>query len=165
MLKRLKLFFRILHVPSLQVVAFINFSKKCRKIPLFGKILSTVFDNLILYIFSLETTSSSLEINNLIIGHSTGVVLGGNGIRSNGDLHISSGGVFARRYNQSKTIDNNKDYFFDIDGDLTVGANSVLLGPLSIKGPTIIGALSVVTKDIIDPGVYVGSPAKKIRDL
>ena len=48
---------------------------------------------------------------------------------------------------------------------MTVGANSVLLGPLTIRGPTIIGALSLVTKDILEPGVYVGAPAKKIKDL
>ena len=39
------------------------------------------------------------------------------------------------------------------------------MGPLSIKGPVLIGALSLVTRNITEPGVYVGAPAKKIRDL
>jgi acetyltransferase-like isoleucine patch superfamily enzyme len=29
----------------------------------------------------------------------------------------------------------------------------------------VIGAGSVVTKDITEPGVYAGNPAKKIRSL
>ena len=157
----IKKYLRIFYQPGVQVVGLIRLGSMVRNLPFLGKMLSLVIDNIILYIFSLEVTSATLDIKSLTIGHSTGVVLGGNGIRSSGNLHISSGVVFARRYNNS----NEKSPYFDIEGDLTVGANSVLLGPLTIKGPTIIGALSLITKDILEPGVYVGTPAKKIRDL
>jgi serine acetyltransferase len=157
-----KKYMRFFYQPGIQVVGLIKLSKFLRKLPLLGKIISVFIDNLIFYFFSLEVTSPNVEVKSLTIGHATGVVLGGNGIRSSGNLHVSSGVVFARRYQ-----DNSDDIspYFDIEGDLTVGANSVLLGPLTIKGPTIIGALSLVTKDILEPGVYVGTPAKKIRDL
>ncbi|MDB9907246.1 hypothetical protein OAD36_04770 [Gammaproteobacteria bacterium] len=158
-----KQYLRILYVPAFQVVALMNLAKWLRRLPVVGKVLAVLIDNLILYFFSLEVTSESLNVNKLIIGHSTGVVLGGNGIKCSGALHVSSGVVFGGRY-QDKTLDNTSA-FFEIEGDLTIGANSVLLGPLFIKGPTIIGALSIVTKDILEPGVYVGSPARKIRDL
>lgn len=158
-----KQYLRILYVPAFQVVALMNLAKWLRRLPVVGKVLAVLIDNLILYFFSLEVASESLNVNKLIIGHSTGVVLGGNGIKCSGELRVSSGVVFARRY-QDQALDNTSA-FFEIEGDLTIGANSVLLGPLFIKGPTIIGALSLVTKDILEPGVYVGSPARKIRDL
>lgn len=157
----IKKYLRIFYQPGIQVAGLIRSGKLVSKLPFIGKILSLVIDNIILYVFSLEVTSATLEVKSLTIGHSTGVVLGGNGIRSSGNLHVSSGVVFARRYNNS----DDKSPYFDIDGDLTVGANSVLIGPLTIKGPTIVGALSLVTKDILEPGVYVGTPAEKIRDI
>ena len=40
------------------------------------------------------------------------------------------------------------------------------LVPPVIKVPgAIVGAGSVVTKDIKEPGVYIGNPAKKTRDM
>lgn len=123
--------------------------------------MSMIIDNLLHYIFSIEVHSCTLDANNFNISHSTGVVLGGNGIRCTGTLHVSSGVVFAARYGRKETT--LPSPMFEINGDLTVGANTVLLGPLKIEGPCIIGAMSLVTKDIISPGTYVGIPAKKIK--
>lgn len=47
---------------------------------------------------------------------------------------------------------------------VSVGTNATLL-PVSICSDVVIGAGSVVTRDIIEPGVYAGNPARKIRDL
>ena len=47
---------------------------------------------------------------------------------------------------------------------VSIGTNATIL-PVSIAGGAVIGAGSVVTKDIIDMGIYAGNPAKKIRDL
>ena len=43
-----------------------------------------------------------------------------------------------------------------------VGSNSTIL-PVSICNDVVIGAGSVVTKNITDPGTYAGNPAKKIK--
>jgi acetyltransferase-like isoleucine patch superfamily enzyme len=43
-----------------------------------------------------------------------------------------------------------------------VGSNSTIL-PISICDDVVIGAGSVVTKDIIEPGTYAGNPAKKLK--
>lgn len=157
----LKSLLRYLYLTSKQVLLFIKLSKALGKTPIFGRFFSIVVDNFILYLYGAEIKSSSLDIKELIIGHSTGVVLGGNGISCSGKLHMSSGVVFGRRYEDP--IINAP--MFKIDGDLSIGANSVLLGPLSIKGPVIIGAMSLVTKDIKEPGIYVGVPVRKIKDL
>lgn len=156
-----KRFFRVFYLRHAQINAWIGLSKLLRRLPGVGKFASTICDNFVLYIFGTELTSSSLDIDQLVIGHSTGVVLGGNGIRCTGTLNLSSGVVFGRRYGEPKASD--PDPFFDLHGDISIGANSVLLGPLKIVGPTIIGAMTLVTHDIEKPGVYVGIPAKRLN--
>lgn len=44
-----------------------------------------------------------------------------------------------------------------------IGSNAVLLPNIRITNQVIIGAGSVVTKNIEEKGVYVGSPARKIK--
>lgn len=51
-----------------------------------------------------------------------------------------------------------------IGNHVSIGTNSTIL-PVSIVDNVVIGAGSVVTKDIDTPGVYVGNPARKIRKL
>jgi serine acetyltransferase len=151
---------RVLYLTSYQINVLIAVSRAFARVPLIGKALSILTDNLMLVLYGIELTSSSLNIGKLVVGHSAGVVLGGNGIRCNGTLHLSSGVVFGRRFGKGDAPE--PEVFFDIDGDLTVGANSVLLGPLKIKGPTTIGALTLVAHDIETPGLYVGTPARRL---
>lgn len=49
-----------------------------------------------------------------------------------------------------------------IGNNVSIGSNATIL-PVSICDNVIIGAGSVVTKDISTPGVYAGNPAKKIK--
>lgn len=157
----LKSFFRFLYLRPVQINAWIELSKLLRKLPVLGKAASIICDNFVLYIFGTELTSSSIDVKELVIGHSTGVVLGGNGLRCTGTLNLSSGVVFGRRYGEPQASD--PDPFFDLHGNVSIGANSVVLGPVKIVGPTIIGALTLVTHDITEPGVYVGIPAKRLK--
>ena len=47
---------------------------------------------------------------------------------------------------------------------VSIGSNATLL-PVSISADSVIGAGSVVTKDITEPGIYAGNPARLIRRL
>ena len=47
---------------------------------------------------------------------------------------------------------------------VSIGSNATIL-PVSICDDVVIGAGSVVTKDIKEKGVYIGNPAIKLRDL
>ena len=47
---------------------------------------------------------------------------------------------------------------------VSIGTNSTIL-PVKICSNVVIGAGSVVTKDITKPGVYAGNPAKYVREL
>jgi len=49
-----------------------------------------------------------------------------------------------------------------IGNSVSIGSNATIL-PVSICDQVVIGAGSVVTKDITQPGIYAGNPAKLIR--
>lgn len=51
-----------------------------------------------------------------------------------------------------------------IGDHVSIGSNATIL-PVSICDHVVIGAGSVVTKDINKPGIYAGNPAKLIRTL
>jgi acetyltransferase-like isoleucine patch superfamily enzyme len=51
-----------------------------------------------------------------------------------------------------------------IGNDVSIGTNSTIL-PVTICDDVVIGAGSVVTKDITEPGVYAGNPARLLRKL
>ena len=51
-----------------------------------------------------------------------------------------------------------------IGNNVSIGSNATIL-PVSICDGVVIGAGSVVSRDIVERGVYVGNPARKIRDL
>ena len=51
-----------------------------------------------------------------------------------------------------------------IGNHVSIGSNATIL-PVSIADHTVIGAGSVVTKDIKEPGIYAGNPAKLVRRL
>ena len=51
-----------------------------------------------------------------------------------------------------------------IGNGVSIGSNATIM-PVSICDNVVIGAGAVVTKDITTPGVYVGNPATKIKDL
>jgi acetyltransferase-like isoleucine patch superfamily enzyme len=47
---------------------------------------------------------------------------------------------------------------------VSIGSNATIL-PVNIADHTVIGAGAVVTKDITEPGIYAGNPAKLVRTL
>lgn len=51
-----------------------------------------------------------------------------------------------------------------IGNRVSIGSNATIL-PVSIADRTVIGAGSVVTKNILKAGVYAGNPARLIRPL
>lgn len=51
-----------------------------------------------------------------------------------------------------------------IGNHVSIGTNATIL-PVTISDNVVVGAGSVVTKDIIEPGIYAGNPARKIKNL
>ncbi|NOX48686.1 MAG: N-acetyltransferase [Chlorobi bacterium] len=51
-----------------------------------------------------------------------------------------------------------------IGNHVSIGTNATIL-PVTITDNVVVGAGSVVTKDILKPGIYAGNPAKMIKQL
>lgn len=51
-----------------------------------------------------------------------------------------------------------------IGDHVSIGTNSTIL-PVKIVDHVVIGAGSVVTRDLLEPGIYAGNPARLIRPL
>ncbi len=51
-----------------------------------------------------------------------------------------------------------------IGNRVSIGTHATLL-PVTICDGAVIGAGAVVTRNIIEPGIYAGNPARKLRDL
>lgn len=51
-----------------------------------------------------------------------------------------------------------------IGSRVSIGTNATIL-PVRICDQAVIGAGAVVTKDITEPGVYAGNPARKLRSI
>lgn len=51
-----------------------------------------------------------------------------------------------------------------VGNNVSIGSNATIL-PVSICENVVIGAGAVVTKDIVEPGIYVGNPAKFLRSI
>jgi acetyltransferase-like isoleucine patch superfamily enzyme len=51
-----------------------------------------------------------------------------------------------------------------IGNKVSIGSNATIL-PVTICDNAVIGAGAVVTKNILEPGIYAGNPAKLIRKL
>lgn len=49
-----------------------------------------------------------------------------------------------------------------IGNRVSIGTNATLL-PVTVCDDVVIGAGAVVTKDILEPGFYVGNPARKLK--
>lgn len=47
---------------------------------------------------------------------------------------------------------------------VSIGSNATIL-PVSICSNVVVGAGAVVTRDIVEPGIYAGNPARKVRSL
>jgi acetyltransferase-like isoleucine patch superfamily enzyme len=47
---------------------------------------------------------------------------------------------------------------------VSIGSNATIL-PVRIADDIVIGAGAVVTKDLVTPGIYVGNPARRLRDI
>jgi len=51
-----------------------------------------------------------------------------------------------------------------IGNRVSIGSNATIL-PVSICDDVVIGAGSVVTRDIVVPGIYAGNPARRLRGV
>lgn len=145
---------------------FIKFSQLIWRIPVIGRYLSMILDRLILIAYGIDLDSKSIQIKSLSIAHPSGVLLGGNGIVSNGRVAIMAGVMFVGKSPEDADyIERHKNgTVFCLGDNVVIGAGSTVIGPVSICDNVVIGAMSLVNKNIREPGVYAGIPVKKLSD-
>lgn len=138
-----------------------------RRIPVLGKVLSMLLDRAMLSVYGIDMKGASVNVAALSIAHPVGVLLGGNGIVSLGRVAIMAGVKFVARSpsNEQYLRRQKEQCVFDLGDNVVIGANTVVIGPVRICDNVIVGALSLVNKDIVEPGVYVGAPVRKISDV
>ena len=77
---------------------------------------------------------------------------------------IGHGAMFINdKFKNGKPAAGNREDWLatNIGNNVSIGSNATIL-PVDICDGAVIGAGSVVTKNINEPGVYAGNPAKKI---
>lgn len=134
------------------------------RVPVIGRYLAMAVDRSLLWRFGVDVTSHRVRVANLQISHPVGVLLGGNGVVSDGRVAVNAGAKFVgpapddpRYLARHATGD-----VFRLGDNVVIGANAVLVGPLDICDNVIIGAMSLVNRSITEPGTYVGAPVKRI---
>ena len=82
------------------------------------------------------------------------------------ECFIGHGVMFTNDLFKEGKIINDEKYFFPttIGNNVIIGSNATIL-PVKICSGAVIGAGSVVTKDIDIKGTYAGNPAKLLRKL
>lgn len=79
-------------------------------------------------------------------------------------VHITDGCVFLTHYLDTKRTGIHWEYGNIVIGDgVFIGARTVLAKPCNIGANSIVGAGSVVTKDIPDNEIWAGNPARFIK--
>jgi serine O-acetyltransferase len=115
--------------------------------------------------FVIDMTSYTVRVMKLGIAHKGGILLGGNGIVSPGEVVISSGVKFAGRSPSAPTYfrDHANQAVFRLGNNVFIGANTVVIGPISICADVIISASSLVNRDIKQHDAYSGTSIGKFK--
>ena len=66
-------------------------------------------------------------------------------------------------FTEDKYVDESKRYFYEIGNDVWIGANVSICQGVTIGDGAVIGACSLVNKDVEPYAVYAGITAKKIK--
>lgn len=135
------------------------------RLPVLGRPLSLILDRWLLILYGIDLHSPSIAVKRLLISHPGGILLGGNGIVSEGRVAIMAGvNLVGRSPTDPLYLERHKTKsVFRFGDNVVIGAGSVIIGPVDICDNVTIGAMSLVNKSITEPGVYVGTPARRVK--
>lgn len=90
------------------------------------------------------------------------VKIGGNTVIYDTDFHSTD---YAQRKNRKQDLLNRKSAAVHIGHDVFIGAHTTILKGVKIGNRSIVGACSVVTKDIPQDEIWAGNPARFIKTI
>lgn len=149
------------------VRAHVRCARWChRYVPLIGGWMALALDRLMLIVYGLDLWSPSIDVFQLSVSHPGGILLGGNGLHSPGRVAIMSGVKLVGRSPDDPRYQERlrTRRVFSFGDNVVIGANSVVVGPVDICSNVVVGAMSLVNADITEPGVYVGSPVRRVSE-
>jgi serine O-acetyltransferase len=97
----------------------------------------------------------------LLIAHVSGVIIGGGTIIGK-NCDIRQNVTFGGNFNKSDENGRQQPMLGD---NISIGAGAVIIGPVSIGNNSIVGANSVVTKDVPSRVIVFGIPAIIVKDV
>ena len=142
-------------------------AKACHaRVPVIGPRLARIIDRWLLWTYALDVYSHTVHVAHLSMAHPSGILLGGNGIRSSGRVAIMSGVKFVGRSpSEPEYLARHAGQrVFQLGDNVGSGANSVVVGPVDICDNVVVAAMSLVNRSISEPGIYAALPAKTVRD-
>lgn len=95
-----------------------------------------------------------------LISHTIGLVIGG-GTRIGWNCDVRQNVTFGGNFN---TVDENGRSQPWLGNNVSVGAGAVIIGPIKIGANSIIGANSVVTRDVPENVIISGIPGTVLKD-
>ena len=140
----------------------VKFGKNCKVIEPVNIYGCTIGNSVFVGPFVEIQKNSKIGNNTRIQSHSficEKVTIGKNCFISHGTMFINDLAKFGQVNRNSKLFKKTT-----IGNNVTIGSNSTIL-PVKISNNIVVGAGSVVTKDLSIRGIYAGNPAKLIRRL
>ena len=136
------------------------------RVPLLGRAASLVLDRLLLVVYGINLMSASVDVRALSISHRGSILLGGNGIVSPGSVAVTAGAkLVGRSPNDPDCLRRQAERRVLVLGDSTIiVASSVVVVSVDICDIVTVGAMSLVKQSFTEPGVYVGLPAREVKD-
>lgn len=122
-----------------------------------NKVLAFYFRNKLLYKYSIHIGQTAKIGKNLKFPHPLSIVLG-LGIEIGDNCTIYQNVTIGTKH----SLKNNEVKYPKIGNNVTIYPGSIILGDVKIGDNAIIGASTLILKDVEPNTTYVGNPAKKI---
>ncbi|MBQ4860872.1 serine acetyltransferase [Pseudoalteromonas sp. MMG013] len=144
---------------SFHMTLLIRMGSYSRKIPIVGSVLSFIFEYLIRVIYASDISCKAEFGEGLNIMHGHDIVIG-SGAKVGKNNKIFNGVTLGNKNTESTKIEQP-----DLGNNVVLSTGVKVLGKVKIGDNSIVGANSVVTKDIPGNSIWAGVPAREIRKV
>lgn len=141
------------------MVIFIRLGAVLRSIPVLGGVIGTILEYIVRVVYSSDISSKAKIGDGFNLMHGHDIVIGSHVIIGK-NVKVFNGVTLGNK-NTNTTI-NEQPLIGD---NVTICTGAKVLGLVRIGNNSIVGANSVVTKDIPENEVWAGVPAKKIKEI
>lgn len=121
--------------------------------------LAGLMEKAVFYTCFCEISAAALIEPGVMISHTVGLVVGG-GTHIGAHCDLRQNVTFGGNYNKTGEDGRSQPW---LEENVSVGAGAVIVGPIRVGANAVIGANSVVTKDVPKDAIVSGIPMKVLR--